>query len=387
MGVTVGVIKEASRGERRVALVPRVAESIAKLGASVVIESRAGEAAGFLDTEYEARGAKIVPSAAEVFAAADIILQVRVQFSPAFNNRHTVIGFCDPLSDPGTSAEMAKQGVRLFSMELVPRTTRAQSMDALSSMASIAGYKAVLLGANALPRLFPMMTTAAGTITPARVFIIGAGVAGLQAIATARRLGAVVSAYDVRSAVKEQIESLGAKYVSITLGASGEGQGGYARALDEETIRKQREQMAAVFKDQDVVITTAAVPGKKAPLLITREMVHGMAPGSVIVDLAAERGGNCEVTRAGETVVEHGVQVIGPVNLPSELPYHASQMYARNLFELLKLMIVKGVYNPDTDDSILAECLVAKGGAIVNAKVREAAGVAAPAAVDGGQTK
>jgi NAD(P) transhydrogenase subunit alpha len=364
-----------------------VAESIAKLGASVVIESRAGEAAGFLDTEYEARGAKIVPSAADVLAAADIILQVRVQFSPAFNTRHTVIGFCDPLSDPGTSAEMAKQGVRLFSMELVPRTTRAQSMDALSSMASIAGYKAVLLGANALPRLFPMMTTAAGTITPARVFIIGAGVAGLQAIATARRLGAVVSAYDVRSAVKEQIESLGAKYVSITLGASAEGQGGYARALDEETIRKQREQMAAVFKDQDVVITTAAVPGKKAPLLITREMVHGMAPGSVIVDLAAERGGNCEVTRPGETVIEHGVQVIGPVNLPSELPYHASQMYARNLFELLKLMIVKGVYNPDTDDSILAECLVAKGGAIVNAKVREAAGIAAPAAVDGGQTK
>ena len=200
-------------------------------------------------------------------------------------------------------------------MELVPRTTRAQSMDALSSMASIAGYKAVLLAANTLPRLFPMMTTAAGTITPARVFVIGAGVAGLQAIATARRLGAVVSAYDVREAVKEQIESLGAKFVAITLGAKAEGQGGYAAALDEETIRKQREQMAAVFKDQDVVITTAAVPGKKAPLLITKEMVYAMAPGSVIVDLAAERGGNCELTRPGETVVEHGVQILGPVNL------------------------------------------------------------------------
>ena len=376
MGVTVGVLKEVSHapgvpGERRVATVPRVVDAIRKLGADVLIESRAGEAAGFLDTEYEARGARIAASAAEVLEASQVLLMVRINYSPAFDNRHTLIGFCDPLGDPQVSRELAGQGVRLFSMELVPRTTRAQSMDALSSMASIAGYKAVLLGANALPRLFPMMTTAAGTITPARLFVIGAGVAGLQAIATARRLGAVVSAYDVREAVKEQIESLGAKYVSITLGAKAEGKGGYAAALDEETIRKQREQMAAVFKDQDVVITTAAVPGKKAPLLITRDMVYGMAPGSVILDLAAERGGNCELTRPGETVIDHGVQILGPVNLPSELPYHASQMYARNLLELLKLMLNKGEFKPDTEDSILTDCLVAKGGAVVHPRVQE----------------
>lgn len=371
MGVKVGVLKEIARGERRVAMVPRVVDALKKLGAEVLIETRAGEAAGFLDSEYESRGARIVASAAEVVQACQVILQVRIEYTPAFDSRHTLIGFCDPLSYPQVSQELARQGVRIFSMELVPRTTRAQSMDALSSMASIAGYKAVLLAANALPRLFPMMTTAAGTITPARVFIIGAGVAGLQAIATARRLGAVVSGYDVRAAVREQIESLGAKFVSITLGVQGEGQGGYARALDEETIRKQREQMAAVFKDQDVVITTAAVPGKKAPLLITREMVHGMAPGSVIVDLAAERGGNCEVTVPGQTVIEHGVQVLGPVNLPSELPYHASQMYARNLFELLKLMVVKGEFHPETVDDILTGCLVAQGGAIVHPRVQE----------------
>ena len=376
MGVTVGVLKEVCHTtghppERRVATVPRVVDALRKLGAEVIIESRAGESAGFLDSEYEARGAKVVASASEVVAEAQILLMVRVGFSPAFNSGHTLIGFCDPLGDPRIAQELAAQGVRLYAMELVPRTTRAQSMDALSSMASIAGYKAVLLAANTLPRLFPMMTTAAGTITPARVFIIGAGVAGLQAIATARRLGAVVSAYDVREAVKEQIESLGAKYVSITLGAKAEGQGGYAAALDEETIRKQRDQMAAVFKDQDVVITTAAVPGKKAPLLITREMVYGMAPGSVIVDLAAERGGNCELTRPGENIVERGVQILGPVNVASELPYHSSQMYARNLLEFLKLMVAKGEYKPDTDDSILAETLVARGGAIVHPRVQQ----------------
>jgi NAD(P) transhydrogenase subunit alpha len=374
--VTVGVLNEVChatgvKGERRVATVPRVVDAIRKLGAEVLIESRAGESAGFLDTEYEARGAKIAPSAGDVIQASQILLMVRINYSPAFDSRHTLIGFCDPLGDPQVSQELARQGVRLYSMELVPRTTRAQSMDALSSMASIAGYKAVLLAANALPRLFPMMTTAAGTITPARVFVIGAGVAGLQAIATARRLGAVVSAYDVREAVREQIESLGAKFVSITLGQKAEGQGGYAAALDDETIRKQREQMAAVFKDQDVVITTAAVPGKKAPVLITRDMAYGMAPGSVIVDLAAERGGNCELTRPGETVVDHGVQILGPVNLTSDLPYHASQMYARNLLEFLKLMVNKGEFKPDTEDSILAESLVARAGAVVHPRVQE----------------
>ena len=375
MAVTVGILKETGHAggqpERRVALVPRVVDAYRKLGAEVLVESRAGEAAGFLDTEYETRGAKIAATAPDVVAGSQVILLVRINFSPAFDSRHTLVGFCDPLGDPQISQELAHQGVRLFSMELVPRTTRAQSMDALSSMASIAGYKSVLLAANALPRLFPMMTTAAGTITPARVFVIGAGVAGLQAIATARRLGAVVSGYDVREAVREQIESLGAKFVPITLGARAEGQGGYAAALDEDTIRKQREQMAAVFKDQDVVITTAAVPGKKAPLLITREMVYAMAPGSVIVDLAAERGGNCELTRPGETVIDHGVQILGPVNLPSELPYHASQMYARNLLELLKLMLIKGEFKPDTEDSILTECLVAQGGAVVHPRIQQ----------------
>ena len=375
MAVTVGILKETGHAggqpERRVAIVPRVVDAYRKLGAEVVIESRAGEAAGFLDSEYEAHGAKIAATAAEVVAASQILLLVRINFCPAFDSRHTLIGFCDPLGDPWVSQELAHHGVRLFSVELVPRSTRAQSMDALSSMASIAGYKSVLLAANALPRLFPMMTTAAGTITPARVFVIGAGVAGLQAVATARRLGAVVSGYDVREAVREQIESLGAKFVPITLGKKAEGQGGYAAALDDETIRKQREQMAAVFKDQDVVITTAAVPGKKAPLLITKEMVYAMAPGSVIVDLAAERGGNCELTRPGETVIDHGVQILGPVNLASELPYHASQMYARNLLELLKLMLIKGEFQPDTEDSILTGCLVARGGAVVHPRVRQ----------------
>jgi H+-translocating NAD(P) transhydrogenase subunit alpha len=375
LGVTIGVLKEIGRGpgqvDRRVATVPRVVDAFRKLGAEVIVESRAGESAGFLDTEYESRGARIAASAAEVINAAQILLMVRINYSPALDNRHTLIGFCDPLGDPGISHELARHGVRLFAMELVPRTTRAQSMDALSSMASIAGYKAVLLAANALPRLFPMMTTAAGTITPARVFVIGAGVAGLQAIATSRRLGALVSGYDVRAAVREQIESLGAKFVNITLGANAEGQGGYAAALDDETIRKQRDQMAGVFKDQDVVVTTAAVPGKKAPVLITREMVYGMAPGSVIVDLAAERGGNCELTRPGETIVDHGVRILGPLNLASELPYHASQMYARNLLEFLKLMLIKGEFKPDTEDPILAETLVARGGVIVNPRVQQ----------------
>jgi NAD(P) transhydrogenase subunit alpha len=286
-----------------------------------------------------------------------------------------VIGFADPLSDPQLAARYARAGATLFSMELIPRITRAQSMDALSSMASIAGYKAVLLAAAALPRLFPMMTTAAGTAPPARVLVIGAGVAGLQAIATARRLGAVVSGYDVRAAVKEQIESLGAKFVSISIGASGEGQGGYARALTEEEIRSQREQMAAVLKEQDVVITTAAVPGKKAPILVTRDMVHVMGCGSVILDLAAERGGNCEVTRPGETIVEHGVTVIGPLNLPATVPNYASQMYGRNIVTFLKnIMTKEGALNVDLKDEITRDSLVVHEGEIVNARVQELLG-------------
>ena len=371
MALSVGVFKENFPSERRVAVVPRVVDLLKKSQIELWIETGAGIEAGFPDEEYAARGAHVV-SAEEVRKQARIQLHVRVPELPdGFQTGDTAIGLCDPLTELGLVARYAQAGVTLFSMEFIPRTTRAQSMDVLSSMASIAGYKAVLIAANALPRLFPMMTTAAGSIAPARVLILGAGVAGLQAIATARRLGAVVSAYDVRAAVKEEIQSLGAKFVSIDLGgAKGEGEGGYARALDEETIRRQREQMAAVMHEQDVVITTAAVPGKRAPILITREMVHAMQPGSVILDLAAERGGNCELTRAGETVMERGVMVMGPVNVAATVPYHASQMYARNIATFLKNMVKDGQLDIDLADDITRETLVTRAGEVVNGRVQ-----------------
>ncbi len=379
MGLSIGVLRETLAGERRVALAPKVIDLLVKAGASVVLERGAGEESGFPDAEYTAKGATIAASASAVAESAQILLTVRAP-EPAglVRKGQIVIGMADPLSDPQLAARYAEAGATLFSMELVPRITRAQSMDVLSSMASIAGYKAVLIAASTLPRMFPMMSTAAGTVAPARVLILGAGVAGLQAIATARRLGAVVSGYDVRSAVKEQIESLGAKFVNITLGAAGEGQGGYARALTDEEIRSQREQMAAVLKEMDVVITTAAVPGRKAPILITREMALGMSPGSVIVDLAAERGGNCELTKAGATIVENGVTIVGPVNVPATVPNHASQMYARNLVTFLKNMMTKeGTLNIDTADEITRDTLVVRDGQIVNARVQELLGVTA----------
>ncbi len=370
MGLSVGVVKETIPGERRVALTPKVIEMLTKVGAEVWIESGAGVESGYPDEEYAGRGAK-VGSLADVRGNTSILLTVRAPQPEGLKRGQIVIGFCDPLSEPDIAARYASAGLTLFSMELVPRITRAQSMDALSSMASIAGYKAVLIAAVTLPRLFPMMTTAAGTIPPARVLVLGAGVAGLQAIATARRLGAVVSGYDVRAAVKEQIESLGAKFVNIDIGAAGEGQGGYARALTEDEIRSQREQMAKVIKEQDVVITTAAVPGRKAPILVTKEMALGMNPGSVIVDIAAERGGNCELTRAGETVIENGVSIVGPVNLPATVPGHASQMYARNIVTLLKNMLTKqGELNIDTADEITRESLVVRDGEVVNPRVQ-----------------
>ena len=368
MALSVGVLTETFPGERRVATVPKVIDLLTKIGATVWLERDAGLAAGFPDSEYQAKGVRI-GSAAEVLDNAQVLLAVRVTDPGLYGQKHVVIGFCDPLTYPVLVQQIAERGTTLFSVEFIPRITRAQSMDALSSMASIAGYKAVLMAANALPRLFPMMMTAAGTVPPARVFVIGAGVAGLQAIATARRLGAVVSAYDVRSAVKEEIQSLGAKFVHIEMEAKGEGQGGYARELDTENIRRQREQLAAVIRDQDVVITTAAVPGRKAPLLVTREMVRGMAAGSVILDLAAERGGNCELTRPGETIVAEGVNVLGPTNLPSGVPYHASQMYARNLAEFLKNMVKNGELCLDLTDEIVRETLVARGGHVVHSKV------------------
>ena len=351
-------------------MAPRAMDLVNKMGAQLWFERGAGVEAGFLDQEYEAKGAHLANSAAEVRDNAQVLLQVRVHDAGVYTSRHTVIGFCDPLSDPRLALQIAQRGATLVSMELVPRITRAQSMDALSSMASIAGYKAVLLAADALPRMFPLMMTAAGTIPAARVLVIGAGVAGLQAIATARRLGAVVSGYDVRSAVKEQIESLGAKFVNITIEQSGEGQGGYAKALDEEGYRKQREQMGIVMREQDVVITTAAVPGRKAPLLVTREMVRQMPAGSVIVDIAAERGGNCELTRAGETVVEEGVTIVGPINIPSTVPYHASLMYARNISTLLKNMVKEGQLVLDFEDEITRDTVVTRGGEVVNPKVQ-----------------
>ena len=375
MALIVGVLKETLPGERRVALAPRVVDTLTKSGIEVLMESHAGAEAGFRDEDYAAKAVKIV-ARADVLAGAQILLQVRAPEPGSLKRGQTLIAFCDPLSDPELAARFAQAGVTLFSMELVPRITRAQSMDALSSMASIAGYKAVLIAANALPRIFPMMTTAAGALPPAKVLVIGAGVAGLQAIATARRLGAVVSGYDVRSAVKEQIESLGAKFVNITLGASGEGQGGYARALTDDEIRSQREQMTAVIKEQDVVITTAAVPGRKAPILVTREMANAMAPGSVIVDLAAERGGNCELTKPGETVVERGVSVIGPLNVPATVPYDASLMYARNIVTFLKNIVSKdGQLNIDLNDEITRETLVARNGEVVHPKVQALLGV------------
>lgn len=375
MALTVGVLKETFPEERRVALTPKVFDVLNKLGAEVWIEKDAGVEAGIPDADYVAKGAHI-GSAKEVLDHAAILFHVRVPLPDGLKG-HTSIGFCDPLSNPDLAAKFAAEGATLFSMELIPRISRAQSMDALSSMASIAGYKAVILAASTLPRLFPMMTTAAGTIPPARILIIGAGVAGLQAIATSRRLGAVVSGFDVRSAVREQIESLGAKFVNINLGgAKAEGEGGYAKQLDEEALRLQREQMATFMGEQDVVITTAAIPGKRSPVLITREMVHAMAPGSVIIDLAAERGGNCELTKAGETVIEKGVTILGPTNLPATVPYHSSQMYARNLVTFLKHLVNKeGNLTIDTTDEITRESLVTNNGEVVNPKIQALLGV------------
>jgi H+-translocating NAD(P) transhydrogenase subunit alpha len=350
-----------------------------KLKVEVIVESSAGRAAGFPDDDYARRGVRLV-SRGEVFAEAAIVVQARapganpdggLEDLQALRSGQTLIGFGEPLTALRECLQLASRGVSFFAMELVPRITRAQAMDALSSMASIAGYEAVLIGAATLPKLFPMMMTAAGTITPAKVLVLGAGVAGLQAIATAKRLGAVVSAYDVRSAVREQIESLGAKFVVLDI-ESAEGQGGYAKAMAEAFYKRQRELLAAVLKEQDVVITTAAVPGRKAPVLITTEMAEAMLPGSVIVDIAAERGGNCELTRAGETVVHRGVSIVGPVNLPSRAPYHASQMYATNVVNLLKLMVNKeGALKIDLNDEIVRETLVTHEGKVVNTRVSQ----------------
>jgi H+-translocating NAD(P) transhydrogenase subunit alpha len=377
----VGVPRESFPGERRVALVPSALAVLTKAGMEVVVEAGAGAEAGYPDAEYVAKGAKIIPQRSEVFRVADIIVQVLAHGAndrtgssdlPLFHRDQILVGFLRPLGDVTSVTDLASRGVTSFSVELVPRTTRAQSMDALSSMSTVAGYKAVLVAADTLPKLFPMLTTAAGTITPARVLILGVGVAGLQAIATARRLGAVVSAYDLRPAVKEQVQSLGARFVELAIEAKdAQDARGYATAQDESFYRRQRELLGQVIAGQDVVITTAVIPGKKAPTLVTKEMVAGMAPGSVIVDLAAERGGNCELTRPGEIAVEHGVTIVGWLNLASSLPYHASQMYARNLTTFLTLLVKEGKLQLNMKDDIIRETLVTQGGEVVNPRLRE----------------
>ncbi|MDR3638465.1 MAG: Re/Si-specific NAD(P)(+) transhydrogenase subunit alpha [Isosphaeraceae bacterium] len=377
----VGVPREIFPGEQRVALVPAVVPGLAKAGLEVVLEAGAGTAAGYPDADYQARGAKVVPDRAEVFATADTIVQVLSHGSndrtgqadlPLFRAGQILVGFLRPLGAIETIEDIAQRGVTSFSVELMPRTTRAQSMDALSSMGTICGYKAVVLAADTLPRIFPMLTTAAGTITPGRVLVVGAGVAGLQAIATARRLGAVTSAYDLRPAAKEQVQSLGARFVELPIEAQdAEDKGGYARAQDESFYQRQRELLGRVVAESDVVITAAVVPGKKSPVLVTREMVERMAPGSVVVDLAAERGGNCELTRAGEIVVEHGVTVIGWFNLASRVPYHASQMYARNVSAFLLHLVKDGKVRLNLNDEIIRDTLLTRGGEVVNARVRE----------------
>jgi NAD(P) transhydrogenase subunit alpha len=390
----VGVPRESFPGELRVALTPAVIPSLAKAGIEVVLETGAGVGAGYPDADYVSKGAKLLPQRADVFQTANIIVQVLCYGSNDKSGKgdlallrrdQLLVGFLRPLGNVETVQEIAATGAVSFSVELMPRTTRAQSMDALSSMGTICGYKAVLIAADALPRIFPMLTTAAGTITPARVFVIGAGVAGLQAIATARRLGAVTSAYDMRPAAKEQVQSLGCRFVELPIeAADAQDAGGYARAQSEDFYRRQRDLLGRVVAESDVVITAAVIPGQKSPVLVTREMVARMAPGSVIVDLASERGGNCELTRPGEVAIEHSVCIIGWINLASRVPYHASQMYARNLTAFLLHLVQDGKLRLNLEDEITRSTLVTRQGEIVNPRVREFYKLPALAAQPGG---
>lgn len=388
----VGIPKEIFPEERRVALIPASVPALAKAGCTVMVQSGAGYLSGYTDEAYKEKGASIAATREAVFAEADVVFQLLgVGANPVtgasdlkrFRKGQAALGFQRALGNPEAVRDLAGTGATVFAIEMLPRITRAQSMDALSSMSTVAGYVAVLLAASTLPKMFPMMMTAAGTISPARVLIVGVGVSGLQAIATAKRIGAVVYAYDVRPAVKEQVQSLGAKFIELPLETgSAEDAGGYAKAQDEAFYRRQRELMAKAVADSDVVITTASVPGRKAPVLITAEMVAGMRPGSVIVDLAAERGGNCELTRAAETVLASGVTILGPVNVPGHVPFHASQMYSSNITTFFTHMVKNGTLNLDLDDEITRETLVARGGEVVHPKVREALGLAPAAASD-----
>lgn len=376
-----GVTVDTHPGERRVPLVPTVVPLLLRAGITVIMEPGAGDPAGFPRSMYEEQGVRIAAGRAQVFKEADVIVRLHGFGDndadlPQLRSGQCVLGLLSPYQSPAAVRALAERGVTSFALEFLPRIARSQSMDALTSMASLSGYKAVLMAANALNKIFPMTITAAGAISAAKVFVVGAGVAGLQAIATARRLGAVVQAYDVRPIAKEQVESLGGKFVELTLETRGsETSGGYAKDLGEDFYRRQREMMIQVVAESDVVITTAAIPGKKSPVLVTKEMVDGMRPGSVIVDLAAEGGGNCELTRAGETVVTRGVIIEGPTNLPSTIPFHASQMYARNISSFLQNLMKDGQIVLDLEDQIIRESLLTHLGEVVSAPLRKILGL------------
>lgn len=378
----IGVPAETLTDERRVAMVPGVLGPLVKGGHEILVQEGAGDRAGYPDQEYRERGAVLVASREGVYEQAEIILQIQgLGANPEkglaeltmMRSGQIVIGQMDPLWGCKLMNNYAEAGVTSFALELIPRITRAQSMDVLSSMATVSGYKAVLLGANHLPKMFPMLMTAAGSLKAAKVLIIGAGVAGLQAIATAKRLGAIVSGYDIRPVVKEQVESLGAKFVELDLKTEeSEDKSGYAKAQDEAFYQKQRELMGDVLAEQDLVITTAAIPGKKSPVLVTAEMVRKMASGSVIVDIAAERGGNCELTKLDKVVVESGVTIMGPDNLASTVPFHASQMYAKNISTFVQNLFKEGELNLNMEDEIIKDTMITHEGKIVNERVREA---------------
>jgi NAD(P) transhydrogenase subunit alpha len=371
----IGVPTETAPGERRVALVPETIGRLAKSGNTVLVQRGAGIAASFTDEAYEAAGATLAADAAEVFAKAEFVAKVARPNATelgAMKAGQALLAFLAPLGDPQSVEKYAAQKITALSMDAIPRTTRAQSMDALSSQANIAGYKAVLIAANESPRFFPMLTTAAGTIRPQKVFVLGAGVAGLQAIATARRLGAVVSGFDTRAVVKEQVQSLGATFLELDLGVDGAGAGGYAKALTDEQEAKQQQLLAEYIHGMDVAITTAAVPGRRAPLLINEDAVKGMKPGSVIVDLAAETGGNCALTEPGKVVVKHGVTIVGTTNLPSTMPFDASVLYSRNVYTLLQLIAKDGTLVLDMNDEIVKGTTLVKDGEIVHEPTKSA---------------
>ena len=371
----IGVIKEIEFGERRVALIPEVVGRLVKNGLEVLIESHAGESSFFANSAYEEVGAKIINDKDFLISESDILLKVgapREEEVSSFKKGQITIGFLNPLGRPELIRRLAHQGVTAMSMEMIPRSSRAQSMDALSSQASIAGYKAVLIAAAALPKYLPMLTTAAGTIPPAKVVVLGAGVAGLQAIATARRLGAQVEAYDIRPAVREEVQSLGAKFIDVTLQEDTTAAGGYAKEISEAAKQHAQVILAKHIKDADIVITTAQVPGRKAPVMVSDAMIAQMKRGSIIVDLAGEQGGNCEGTEAGKDVVRHGVTIISPINLPASMPIHASQKYAKNLLNLLNHLIKKGELNLDFEDDIISSTCITHAGEIRNQRVKDA---------------